>query len=213
MRDTYLFDYLVSGSEKQKRPSAIPPQAVSEPLTMERLATETAACSCCRLRGHSTKVVFGAGSAKAKLLLVGEWSSIDDDRQGLPFAGDDGQLLSKILEAVQITSEEVYITNVVKCRPPEDRMPQKDEVEACLPHLRRQIDLLDPAIIVCLGNLATQALIDTSAQVSEVRGRWYEKDGIRLMATFHPAELLVDLSKKRPVWKDIQKIRDAFRSL
>jgi len=122
-------------------------------------------------------------------------------------------LLDKILAAAKICREEVFITNIIKCRPPRNRMPAKEEVAACLPHLQRQIRLIAPKIIVCLGALATQTLIDDKARVSVVRGQWFERYNARIMATFHPAALLRDASKKRPVWEDIQKIRDEYRLL
>ncbi len=175
------------------------------------LAARTAACSRCRLRRTASGVVFGEGCATADLMLVGEGPGAEEDRQGRPFVGAAGQLLDKILEAAEIARREVYITNVVKCRPPGNRLPARDEVEACLPHLWQQISLIRPKLIVCLGSLATQALVDPKARISQVRGTWFERESIRIMPTFHPAALLRDPSRKRPVWEDMKKVRDAYR--
>lgn len=146
-------------------------------------------------------------------MFVGGAPGVDEDREGLPFAGAAGQLLNKILAAAEISREKIYLTNVIKCRPPENRKPQAEELVACLTHLQQQIELIRPAIIVCLGFLSTQALANSSVHVKVERGRWFEQDGIRMMSTFHPAELLLDPAKKRPVWEDIQKVRDAYRLL
>jgi DNA polymerase len=179
--------------------------------TLDALAAEAAACLRCRLRETAGAIVFGEGNPEAELMFVGEGPGAEEDRLGRPFVGAAGQLLDKILEAAEISRGEVYITNVVKCRPPGNRLPVREEVEACLPHLRQQIALIRPRIIVCLGSLATQALVDPKAKITQVRGTWFERDGIHLMPTFHPAALLRDPSRKRPVWEDIKKVRDAYR--
>jgi uracil-DNA glycosylase len=211
MRERSLFDMLLPGSEKPCRSPIIP--AVPEPPSLAGLAAQAAGCTRCPLRCGATQVVFGQGDPQSRLMLVGEAPGADEDLQGIPFVGRAGQLLDRILDSVQIKRPEVYITNVVKCRPPQNRKPLKEEQEACRPHLQRQIELLNPAIIICLGATAAAALIDTAAPITAIRGRWFEKEGIRLMATFHPAALLRDPGKKRAVWEDIQKIRDVYRSL
>jgi len=216
MKERYLFDLL---APVKKRPKVTAPkrQKVIQPSEsldkFTALKQEALTCQRCRLRQGATQVVFGVGNPQAVLMMVGEGPGADEDRQGIPFVGRAGQLLDKILAAAEIRREDIYITNVVKCRPPQNRMPQEDEVAACVPFLKRQIELIKPKIIVCLGALATQTIIAPEARVSVVRGRWFERFNARVMATFHPAALLRDVSKKRPVWEDMKKIRDIYRTL
>ncbi|MDW7684319.1 MAG: uracil-DNA glycosylase [Bacillota bacterium] len=214
MRERYLFEMIVPGSEKEtRRPAPVYAQDPPKQDGLKELAGEARQCSRCSLRSQAQQVVFGEGNPAADLMFVGEGPGAAEDEQGLPFVGEAGQLLNKILAAAQIRREEVYIANVVKCRPPENRTPQKEEVESCLPYLLRQIDCVRPRIIVCLGALATQALLGGEARVTKVRGRWHNREGIQVMPTFHPAALLRDPAKKKPVWEDIQKVRDAYRLL
>jgi DNA polymerase len=152
-------------------------------------------------------VVFGEGSQNAAAIFVGEGPGETEDQLGRPFVGRAGQLLDKILVASGFSRNEVYIANVVKCRPPDNRLPSPDETEACLPWLRAQIRLIRPRIVVCLGAAATQVLIDARLRITTARGKWFERDGLRLIPTFHPAALLRDMSKKLPVWEDMKKIR------
>ncbi|MGE5593448.1 MAG: uracil-DNA glycosylase [Betaproteobacteria bacterium] len=181
--------------------------------SLEELEKKCRACTNCDLRAGCTQVVFGEGNPHAKLMFVGEGPGQQEDIQGRPFVGAAGQLLDKILEAVGIRRDEVYIANVVKCRPPGNRLPTSDEAEACLPHLRAQIEAIRPKIIVCLGALATQTLIDKRARITRARGNWFKKDGIMYMPTFHPAALLRDETKKRPVWEDMKKVRGMLDQL
>lgn len=167
-------------------------------------------CKRCGLRKACQQVVFGRGNPGARLMLVGEGPGGEDDRQGLPFVGRAGQLLDRILDAAQIKQEEVYITNVVKCRPPANRQPFHEEVNACLPHLQKQIELLNPEIIVCLGVLASRSLINKSIAITRCRGQWYKKEGRSYMATFHPAALLRDPGKKKFVWEDFKQIAEVY---
>jgi uracil-DNA glycosylase family 4 len=148
-----------------------------------------------------------------RLCFVGEGPGREEDKQGRPFVGAAGQLLDRILVSVGLDRGEVYITNVVKCRPPGNRMPNPDEVEACSPYLYAQIRKINPSIIVCLGALAARTLIDKNARITRIRGEWHEKDGILIMPTFHPAALLRDPSKKRPVWEDMKKVKEALDNL
>ncbi|NLN07702.1 MAG: uracil-DNA glycosylase [Firmicutes bacterium] len=180
---------------------------------MAALQQEVAACSRCRLRESATQTVFGEGNPQAKLMFVGEGPGAEEDRLGRPFVGAAGRLLDKILAAAGFAREEVYIANVVKCRPPKNRLPARDEVNACLPYLLRQLALIRPQIIVCLGALATQSLLDDKARISVVRGRWFDKYNAKIMATYHPAALLRDATKKRPVWEDMKQVRDLYRKL
>jgi len=180
---------------------------------LQRLAAQCRTCTRCRLRAGCQGVVFGEGNAAAKLMFIGEGPGADEDRLGRPFVGKAGQLLDKILQAAGIAREEVYIANVVKCRPPQNRVPQPDEAAACLPHLRRQAAIIRPKIIVCLGATAARYIIDPTARISQIRGQWIERKGCLLTATFHPAALLRDPAKKKLAWADFQKIRDVYRQL
>ncbi|MDD3269229.1 MAG: uracil-DNA glycosylase [Syntrophomonadaceae bacterium] len=168
-------------------------------------------CHKCRLRSTCQQVVFGAGNMQSKIMLVGEGPGKDEDIQGLPFVGRAGQLLDKILQAAEIPRPEVFITNVVKCRPPGNRLPNPDEVKVCRNWLEAQIRILKPQIIVCLGAMASQTIIDPKAAISKIRGRWFSRQGIKIMATFHPAALLRNESYKKPTWEDFKQIRDEYK--
>lgn len=183
------------------------------PRTLEELRREVEGCARCPLAQGRTNVVFGEGNPHARLMLVGEGPGAEEDRLGRPFVGAAGQLLDRILAAAGITREEVYIANIVKCRPPGNRVPLRAEAEACLPWLERQIQLINPRIIVVLGSTALQYLVDPQARITVFRGRWVEKGGIRIMPTYHPAALLRDPTKKRDAWEDFKKIRDAYREI
>ncbi|GAV25588.1 DNA polymerase [Carboxydothermus islandicus] len=180
---------------------------------LKALREEALACQRCNLRAHAQRVVFGEGNEKALLMLVGEGPGAEEDRQGRPFVGAAGELLNKILDAAGISREEVYIGNVVKCRPPNNRVPTKEEVAACRTFLDRQIELIKPKIIVCLGATAAQALIGPEVRITKIRGIWHEKGEKKIMPTFHPAALLRDPTKKRPAWEDFQKVRDLYFAL
>ena len=146
-------------------------------------------------------------------MLVGEAPGADEDRQGLPFVGRAGQLLNRILEAIGMSREEVYITNVIKCRPPGNRLPEAGEVKECFPYLEKQIEIIDPEIVVCLGSLSTRTLIRKDAKITRMRGQWVKQGERWYMPTFHPAALLRDVNKKKPVWEDFQKIRSLLDEL
>ena len=152
--------------------------------------------------------MFGVGNPKAELMFVGEAPGADEDLQGEPFVGRAGQLLTKIIEAIQLQRSDVYIANVIKCRPPGNRNPEPDEVATCEPFLLRQIDLIRPRVIVALGTFAAQALLKTDTPISRLRGRVHDfRGGIKLIATFHPAFLLRSPDRKRDVWEDMKKVR------
>jgi len=170
-------------------------------------------CRSCGLREGCRGVVFGKGSPKAKLMFIGEGPGAEEDRQGLPFVGAAGQLLDKIIAAAGFTMDEVYIANIVKCRPPGNRNPSPEEAAACRPWLLKQIELINPAILVLLGSVALQNMINPQARITRERGKWILKQGIYCMATYHPAALLRDANKKRPVWEDIKQVRDRYRRL
>lgn len=211
-----MFDYLVPGYEKKIKLAASRTTSVAtgeNEQTVANLAQEVADCVRCGLRDHATHVVFGDGNPQTDLLLVGDGTGAEEDKLGLPFVGPAGQLLTNILAAVEISREEVYLTDVVKCYPSENRPPTTAEITTCVSHLQEQIIRINPRIIVCLGTVAAQALIDPTAQVAKLRGQWFERGGRRIMATYHPATLLAEQAKKRPVWHDMQKVRDAYRAL
>ncbi|HEU0369740.1 MAG TPA: uracil-DNA glycosylase [Candidatus Acidoferrum sp.] len=163
-------------------------------------------CTRCKLHRGRTKLVFGDGNPNAQLVFVGEGPGRDEDAQGLPFVGRAGKLLTQMIEAMGLQRQDVYICNVVKCRPPENRTPEKDEVETCSPFLLRQLDAIAPKVIVCLGSVAAQTLLETNRGISHFRGQWLEFRGRKLMATYHPAYLLRNPSAKGEVWKDLQKV-------
>jgi DNA polymerase len=162
-------------------------------------------CKLCEL-GRS-QVVFGVGNPKARLMFVGEAPGEDEDRQGEPFVGRAGQLLTKIIEAINLSREQVYIANVIKCRPPGNRNPEPDEVAACEPFLFRQISAVQPHVIVTLGKFATQCLLRTTDPITRLRGREFDYRGATLVPTFHPAYLLRNPPAKREVWEDMKKVR------
>lgn len=170
-------------------------------------------CQRCGLRSTCSQVVFGDGNLEAKIMFIGEGPGKDEDEQGIPFVGRAGQLLDKILAAAEFDRQQVYITNVVKCRPPGNRLPNPDEIKACRPYLEAQIRLLAPRMIICLGAAATQTVIDPKARITQVHGRWFARDGIKMMATFHPAALLRNPNYKRPAWEDFKMIRDEYQRI
>jgi DNA polymerase len=174
--------------------------------TLLKIQTDLGDCTRCKLHRGRTKLVFGDGNPKADLVFVGEGPGRDEDQQGLPFVGRAGKLLTQMIEAMGLQRKDVYICNVVKCRPPENRTPEKDEVETCSPFLLRQLDAISPKVIVCLGSVAAQTLLETNRGISHFRGEWLEFRGRKLMATYHPAYLLRNPSAKGEVWKDLQKV-------
>lgn len=167
-------------------------------------------CTKCRLGATRTKFVFGVGNPKADLLVIGEAPGADEDKQGEPFVGRAGQLLNKILEAVNFKREEVYIANILKCRPPENRRPHPDEVEQCEPYLWKQIELIKPKFILCLGLTAAQTLLKTQESLTNLRASVHNYHGVPTYVTYHPAALLRNPDWKRPTWEDVKKLRSAY---
>ena len=165
-------------------------------------------CPRCKLSKSRTNIVFGQGNPKAELMFVGEAPGRDEDEQGLAFVGRAGQLLTKIIEAMGYQREHVYIANVLKCRPPNNRNPEPDEVASCRPFLEEQIRLIAPKVIVTLGTFAAQALLETDESIGRLRGRWRNARGVRVMPTFHPAFLLRSPERKKDVWEDMKLVRD-----
>jgi len=180
--------------------------------TLEELRAEIGDCRLCKLCSGRTHLVFGVGHPSARLMFVGEGPGRDEDLQGEPFVGRAGQLLTDIItKGIGLKREDVYIANVVKCRPPENRNPEPDEVAACEPFLKKQIDLVRPEIIVALGKFAVQTLLQSKAPISKLRGNWHRYHGIKLMPTFHPAYLLRNPADKKLVWEDIKKVIKELR--
>jgi DNA polymerase len=163
-------------------------------------------CTRCKLHKARTKIVFGVGNPKAELVFVGEGPGHDEDIQGEPFVGRAGKLLTQMIEAMGLRREDVYICNVVKCRPPENRLPEKDEITTCSPFLMRQLAAIQPKVICTLGSCASQTLLQTTQGISRFRGEWFDFQGSRLIATYHPAYLLRNPAAKSEVWKDLQKV-------
>jgi len=169
-------------------------------------------CKKCGLHKTRTKFVFGEGNPRAQLVFVGEAPGRDEDLQGRPFVGRAGQLLTKIIEAMGYKREDVYICNVLKCRPPNNRAPEPEEVEQCEPHLLEQLRLIGPKVICALGTHAAHTLLKMDIPISAMRGNFYDYHGIKLMPTYHPAYLLRNPAEKRKVWEDVQKIRDYLKT-
>ena len=163
-------------------------------------------CTRCKLHKKRTNIVFGVGNPKAELMFVGEGPGADEDAQGEPFVGRAGKLLTQMIEAMGLKRSDVYIANVVKCRPPENRLPEKDEIATCSPYLLRQVEVIKPKAIVALGSCSAQTLLQTTQGISKFRGEWFDFHGTKLMATYHPAYLLRNPPAKADVWKDLQKV-------
>jgi uracil-DNA glycosylase len=174
--------------------------------TLLRIREDLGECTRCRLHKNRHSIVFGDGNPKAELVFIGEGPGADEDAQGLPFVGRAGKLLTQMIEAMGLQRNDVYICNVVKCRPPENRLPEEDEVKTCSPFLFRQLDVIAPKVIVCLGAVAAKTLLQTNRGISQFRGQWLEYRGSKLMATYHPAYLLRNPNAKGEVWKDLQKV-------
>ncbi len=174
--------------------------------SLERIREDIGDCTRCRLCEQRNKIVFGVGNPKADLVFIGEGPGRDEDMQGIPFVGRAGQLLTQMIEAMGLKREQVYIANVVKCRPPENRTPEKDEMATCSPFLMRQLDVIKPKVIVCLGNVAMQTLLATNRSMSSVRGQWFPFRGSKLLPTYHPAYLLRNPPAKADVWADLKKV-------
>ncbi len=163
-------------------------------------------CTRCKLAAQRTKLVFGVGNPNAEIAFVGEGPGADEDREGEPFVGKAGQLLTRMIEAMGYRREDVYIANVVKCRPPGNRNPEPDEIEACETFLRGQLAAIAPKVVVALGKFAAQTLLRDTTPISRLRGRWFEYEGFRLMPTFHPAYLLRSPEEKKKAWDDLQLV-------
>ena len=179
----------------------------------EIFLSELQACTKCGLHEKRINVVAGRGSRTAKIMFVGEGPGEQEDIQGIPFVGAAGKLLENLLNAFMFDEESYYIANIVKCRPPGNRVPSDDEAEKCLPWLRTQFALIRPAILVCLGATALKHILGKEQKITQVRGAWQEKKGLLVMPTYHPAAILRDASKKVPLWEDIKAVKAKFDEL
>ena len=183
------------------------------PVSLQAIRSELGDCRRCKLHPYRTQIVFGIGNPQAKLVFIGEAPGRDEDLQGEPFVGQAGQLLNKIIQAIQLRREEVYIANIIKCRPPENRNPEPDEIAACEPFLIKQLQVVRPRLICALGAFAAQTLLKTEERISHLRGNFHEYQGIPLMPTYHPAYLLRNPGRKRDVWEDMKRIKKEYDRL
>ena len=184
------------------------PQQICE--TLQGIRLDLGDCQRCRLAADRKNIVFGSGSPSAKLIFVGEGPGFEEDQQGEPFVGPAGQLLTKIIEAINLHRKQVYICNIVKCRPPQNRNPQPDEIKTCFQFLDRQITSIRPDFICALGSVAAQTLLNTDVPISRLRGRFHDYKGIKLLPTYHPAYLLRNPAKKRDVWQDMKMLMKEY---
>jgi len=182
----------------------VPDQELNDRETLPDIRADLGDCRRCKLCNSRTTIVFGQGAAQARLVFVGEGPGAEEDRQGLAFVGAAGQLLTKIIQAIKMTREDVYICNIIKCRPPGNRNPQPDEIAACVPFLKRQLKSIQPEYICALGSFAARTLLDTDTPVSRLRGQLHDYLGIPLLPTYHPAFLLRNPERKRDVWEDMK---------
>jgi DNA polymerase len=186
---------------------AVAPEDEDRDESLEKVQKELGDCERCRLHKGRRNIVFGVGNPSADLMFVGEGPGYDEDVQGIPFVGKAGQLLTKIIQAIDMTRDEVYIANIVKCRPPKNRDPEPDEIRSCLPFLEGQIRSIRPQVICTLGRVAAQTLLATEKSLTRIRDRTYEYEGAVLVPTFHPAYLLRNPEKKRECWEDMKLVR------
>ncbi len=191
-----------------RKPTALPGAVEdSEAKTLlGELQTIATVCEKCKLSRTRTQVVYGVGNPNADLMFIGEAPGRDEDLQGEPFVGRAGQLLTDIIKAMKLTRDDVYIANVVKCRPPENRNPEPDELDACRPYIQRQVEIIQPKVIVALGRFALQSLTGKAYGITSVRGQWLEYNGVKVMPTYHPAYLLRNQAAKKDVWSDMKKV-------
>ncbi len=199
----------VSPAPETKAPAEKPPAAQGTGTKAERLAAlrqELADCHECQLARTRTNLVFGVGNPEARLMFVGEAPGADEDAQGEPFVGRAGQLLTRMIIAMGLRREDVYIANILKCRPPENRVPRPEEVIACMPYLRRQIDIIHPEVLVCLGGTAAQNLLELQMPVGRMRNQWHDYHGVPTLVTFHPAYLLRNPPDKGKAWEDMKTV-------
>ena len=202
---TETIQYLTEGRDQV----AMEAGAINEVSGLEELRSLIGECKRCPLHKGRKNLVFGEGNSRARLVFVGEAPGREEDIMGRPFVGEAGRLLTRIIEnGMGLKREDVYICNVIKCRPPQNRDPEPREVAACLPFLKRQLEIIAPEVICILGRVAAQALLGKDFKITQDRGKWFEFESIPVMPTFHPAYLLRNPKAKRPVWEDVKRIMD-----
>ncbi len=197
-----------------EEPSLLPLELQIKDDSLEKIRADLGDCQRCKLAATRTNIVFGEGNPKAELMFVGEAPGADEDASGRPFIGRAGQLLTKMIEAINFKREDIYIANIIKSRPPGNRNPERDEVEMCIPFLYRQIATIKPRLIVTLGNPSTQGLLNTKQGITTLRGHFHDYPriaGIKIMPTFHPAYLLRSPDKKKETWEDLKMVRDFLK--
>ena len=204
-RDLGVTDLFLERAATAKAPPALSPGSMRDLPSLQKFLE---GCARCKLSTARTNIVFGQGNPHAKLMFVGEAPGRDEDEQGLAFVGRAGQLLTKIIEAIGMKRDDVFICNVLRCRPPNNRNPEPDEVASCMPFLDETIRLVGPRVIVTLGTFAAQAVLGTDEPIGRLRGRWRTAKGTRVMPTFHPAFLLRSPERKKDVWEDMKQVRD-----
>jgi DNA polymerase len=215
MQEDLFGNIIYSDKKKEKMPdNAVPVKYPEEAWTgadsLDSLNEQICNCLKCPLGETRTKFVFGVGNPRADIVFIGEGPGADEDRQGEPFVGRAGQLLNKILAAIELKREDVYICNVVKCRPPNNREPEPTEMELCTPYLYKQLELIKPKFIVCLGRISAQWILQTNASLGSMREKIHDFMGAQLMVTYHPAALLRNESYKRPTWEDMKKLKAMY---
>lgn len=201
-----LSELLDESKNRRERPSDGRKGMRSGELLKTHFRDEVDGCEKCRLHRGRINIVYGVGDPEARLMFIGEGPGADEDRSGEPFVGSAGKLLDKMINQMGLGRNEIYIGNIVKCRPPQNRNPAEDEIEACLPYLKRQIEIIEPELIVTLGNVATKSLLKTTISISRVRGTFADYCGIPVMPTFHPRYLLGNPEERWLVWDDMVKV-------
>lgn len=194
------------GQTPSKGAAALPKPALSIPAVLQPLVDEIAACQLCPLAATRTTTVPGQGALQPDILFVGEGPGADEDAQGIAFIGRAGQLLTKMITAMGYTRDEIFLGNIVKCRPPGNRIPTREEMAGCIPYLKRQIAIIQPKLIICMGATAARGLVQETLPIGKARGQWREFEGIPVMLTFHPAYLLRDPNKKKFCWDDLKAV-------
>ncbi len=205
-----VFEGKKSGHRTQHKLASATGEPWASAGTLGDLDAQICECQKCPLGSTRTNFVFGVGHPHSRVMFIGEAPGADEDAQGEPFVGRAGQLLNKILDAVGLKREEVYICNILKCRPPNNRDPDPGEMETCSPYLLKQIDLIQPKFIICLGRISAQWLLQTTDSLTALRGKFHDFQGAKLMVTYHPAALLRNPNWKRPTWEDMKMFRKMY---
>ena len=212
MSDLKAYIEYIRGMGISALPLSEKPGQVHRVRSLDEVRKEMGNCQRCKLHQTRRTLVFGEGDESAKLMMIGEGPGYDEDVQGKPFVGKAGQLLTRILEAIHLRRDEVYIANIIKCRPPQNRNPESDEIQSCSPFLLKQIEAIKPKIICAMGTFAAQTLLQTDAKISTLRGRFHDLRGIRVMPTYHPAYLLRNPERKKDVWEDMKQIAECLKT-